>query len=113
MTDRHHVIPLNDSRGHVEDGSPCPCLPRERDDVVTHNSYDGREIGEVCAKALDLLGIALVHHEHTWSDEEREAYEHALTLLQMHYDIGEPPAGIGGVTAVDPFDPSKGNRPRR
>ena len=88
----NHVLPINDLRGHVEEGVLCPCMPRVREDgeLVIHNSYDGREIGEVCAKALDMLGCALADHGHTWSPELRDAYEHAIDVLAMHYDIHEP-----------------------
>lgn len=89
-----HVHPSNDVREHVTDSVLCPCMPRvlEDGDLVVHNSYDGREIGEVCAKALDLLGKALADHDHEWSGEEREAYEHALLVLGMHFDLPEPGA---------------------
>lgn len=82
---RQHVYPLGDVREHVTNGDPCPCLPRTVEGVVIHNSYDGRETGEVCRQALDLLGVALAEHSHTWSDREREAYEHAITVLDMHW----------------------------
>lgn len=82
-----HVIPVNDIRDHVEDGIYCPCMPREDGQVITHNSYDGREIGEVCRRALDTLGSALAEHNHQWSDELRSAYEHAIAVLDMHYPV--------------------------
>lgn len=84
-----HTVPVNDLRGHVEDGGLCPCMPRVQCDGehVIHNSYDGREIGEVCARALDLLGQALAAYPHRWTVEERDAYEHAFLVLAMHYEI--------------------------
>lgn len=83
------VHPLEDLRGHEVESALCPCLPREHEDgrMVVHNSYDGREIGEACSKALDLLGLALTRHRHTWTDAERDAYEHAQHVLAMHYDV--------------------------
>jgi len=81
-----HVAPIKDIFDHVTNGDPCPCLPRVTDDgVVVHNSYDGRETGEACRKAIDLLGKALAGHGHTWTDEERDAYEHAIAILDMHW----------------------------
>lgn len=83
---RNHVVPNNDLREHVvEAGGLCPCIPRVVDGVVVHNSYDAREIGEVCRKALDLLGCALADHGHDWGDGERRDYEHAIQLLDMHW----------------------------
>lgn len=35
-------------------------------------------------KALDKLGLALANHNHTWTAEERDAYEHAVDLVKMH-----------------------------
>lgn len=32
-------------------------------------------------KALDVLGLALVEHGHTWKKEERRLYERAVSLL--------------------------------
>lgn len=99
-----HCYPLNDLRQHVIDGDPCPCMPRSNhhdvfDDgsekwkdqpdsqmtVIVHNSYDGREIGEVCRRALDMLGSLLADYRHTWTTHQRAAYEHAIDLLEMHY----------------------------
>lgn len=31
--------------------------------------------------ALDLLGVALVEHGHTWSPEERTAYDRAVRII--------------------------------
>lgn len=89
-----YVHPIDDLRGHEVHSALCPCLPRviERGTFrhVIHNSYDGREVGEVCSKALDMLGVALADHGHTWTDEQREAYENARHVLEMHYDVHEP-----------------------
>lgn len=84
-----HTTPLNDKRGHVTDGPLCPCMPRVLDDgaLIVHNSYDGREVGQVCMRALDALGLALAGHEHQWSDVEREAYDHAVLILGMHFEF--------------------------
>lgn len=90
-----HVEPVNDLRAHdTSQGVFCPCMPRllrtpaadEADgDLVVHNSYDGREIGEVCFAALDALALALAGHSHTWTADERDVYEHAILVLSMHH----------------------------
>ena len=37
--------------------------------------------------ALDMLGLALVHHDHQWTDEERALYERATTARRaLHRD---------------------------
>lgn len=77
-----HVYPVRDTREHITNGDPCPCLPRTVEGVVIHNSYDAREVGEVCRKALDMLGK---DHVGAWSPELREAYEHAVAVLDMHW----------------------------
>lgn len=77
---------MNDVRGHVTNGDPCPCLPRVLEDTCfVHNSYDRRETGEVGRHALAVLGVALANHGHTWTDVEREAFEHASLILDMHW----------------------------
>lgn len=82
----NHVYPLDDRAEHVlDDGLFCPCCPELRDGWIVHNSYDGRELGELCVGALDLLGVALAHHHHVWSDEERSLFERALDCLGRHY----------------------------
>ncbi len=97
-----HTVPVGDIRDHVMDGLFCPCMPRlvhakpildddgvsiETDmasEVIVHNSYDKREVGEVCRKALDLLYEAL-GPTHTASNELFQAWEHAMHLLDMHW----------------------------
>lgn len=32
-------------------------------------------------ECLDLLGVALAHHNHQWTEEERQAYETSIELL--------------------------------
>lgn len=32
-------------------------------------------------EALDLLGVALAEHGHTWSPEERTAYDRAVRII--------------------------------
>lgn len=81
----NHVVPIDDLREHVTDGDPCPCVPRSTRGVVVHNSYDGRETGEVCRVALKRLGLALMDHGHHWTFEERDDFEHALQILDMHW----------------------------
>lgn len=82
-----HVLPVNDIRQHVMDGLFCPCMPRldATGNIIKHNSYDRREVGEVCRLALDRLGIALANIDHEWSADEREAYDHAIYLLDLHW----------------------------
>lgn len=83
---RNHVVPSNDLREHVvEPDGLCPCMPREVGGIIVHNAYDRRETGEVCRLALDLLGRALADHGHTWTPQEREAFEHAQHILAIHW----------------------------
>lgn len=35
---------------------------------------------------LDLLGVALATHGHQWTDEERQAYEEATSILTSSDD---------------------------
>lgn len=85
---REEVVPEGDLREHVENGDPCPCMPRVVDGVVVHNSYDRREVGEVMRKALRILWGDVVDY---WSSsgatlpEAREAYAHAMHLLAIHW----------------------------
>lgn len=103
-----HVYPLSDTHEHVVTGDPCPCLPvelprhdGERDPIYRHNSYDGREVGEVCRRALDLLGVK---HRPPWTIAERSAYEYAIQLLDMHWPKDETESNERG-TAF-PFRPA-------
>ena len=41
-----HIIPENDSKLHTLSLS-CGCLPVLSDDIIIHNSFDGREIQEI------------------------------------------------------------------
>lgn len=53
MTESFHVVPVDDLKPHVEEGTSCPCRPTvtlsDRDGnlldapVIVHNSWDGRE----------------------------------------------------------------------
>lgn len=43
--------PINDTREHVEEGQECDCAPTvmllpDGNIMVTHNSFDGRELSE-------------------------------------------------------------------
>lgn len=96
----YHVHPENDLREHVTDGEPCPCLPRVKDGVIVHNAYDAREVGEVCRHALDLLGV---EHRPPWTDKERDAYEHAIQILDMHWPKKDSEKNDRGT--VFPFRP--------
>jgi hypothetical protein len=43
-TEPYHVVPINDLREHVEDGTRCWCKPTvDEDGLIVHNSMDGRE----------------------------------------------------------------------
>lgn len=90
-SDPIHVFPIDDTREHVLDSEFCPCLPavlRGEDgvaNIVRHNSYDGREIGEVCRKAMEVMELALAHHHHRWTEDERDAYDHAHDVLNVRY----------------------------
>lgn len=85
MDGQPHVTPIGDLRRHAADGIFCPCMPLERYGVVVHNSYDGREVGEVCRHAIDVLGLALANHGHQWTVEECNAFESAMHVLEMHW----------------------------
>lgn len=80
-----HVHPIGDIREHVTNGDPCPCLPRTVEGVVIHNSYDGRETGEVCRLAFAMLRATLAAAGGKLGPLGREAYEHAITVLDMHW----------------------------
>lgn len=84
-----HVTPVNDLREHVL-SQMCPCIPRLAvgGEVIVHNAYDAREVGEVCRKAFDLMVLALATHNHDWSAEEQDALEHAIHVLDMHWTKG-------------------------
>lgn len=43
--ERRHVVPLDDFREHAL-SSDCWCLPMVDDDIVIHQSMDGREAYE-------------------------------------------------------------------
>lgn len=44
MSDKYHVVPINDLREHSCDvDKPCWCNPSNDDGVIVHNSMDGRE----------------------------------------------------------------------
>ena len=81
--DLHHIFPLGEEGMHEVDGAPCSCMAqlRESDQLMSHNSFDGREVGEVCRKALDLLAV----HVDTWTSEIRAAVSHAVDVLEFQY----------------------------
>jgi len=113
-----HVMPIGDLRDH-ERSVWCPCMPTKvpRDatheleegeewkgldgstspcvDVIRHNSYDGRETGAMCLRALDALAMALTEHGHKWSPTLRDAYEHAIYLVRTHLPIEGEKGGPG------------------
>lgn len=82
-----HVYPLRDLRDHITNGGPCPCMATTVDGVTIHNSYDGREVGEVCRRALDTMAMLLTCHDHELTAAERRLYEHAINLLDMHWPV--------------------------
>lgn len=43
---------------------------------------------ELLIMALDTLGLALVHHNHQWTNKERELYEKAMAALLGFYSEG-------------------------
>lgn len=85
---RTHIIPQGDQREHIED-IWCPCMPVVEDTVVTHNSYDGRELGEVCRHAVCTLLEALEEHKYVWTKDSKQVVIHAVELLNMHYPAHE------------------------
>lgn len=102
-----HVYPLGDKREHVLDGLWCPCMPKlvppdpqlidgelcqpdHSAAVIRHNSYDGRELGEVVMNALDSMATALIDHDHTWAPSLLDAYDHAVDLVKLHIEQEKP-----------------------
>lgn len=78
------VWPDADDREHITNGDPCPCMPCEVDGAVVHNSYDGREIGAVLMKLVEVLAeVAGVNHE--WTDEQRRAVDQAEAVVALHF----------------------------
>lgn len=58
MADTYHIVPENDTYPHFTDGRPCNCNPKETkfdngNLLITHNSYDGRELLEVIEAGFD------------------------------------------------------------
>lgn len=98
----YHVAPPNDLREH-ESSMLCPCLPIVRYGVCVHNSYDRREVGEVCRRALHTLASALGHENHDWTECEFELLDHAVELLNMHW-----PASPEGTTGDDEAPETEG-----
>lgn len=39
------------------------------------------QTGNVILDALDLLGLALVEHNHAWTDREKQLYEDAVAMV--------------------------------
>ena len=44
--------------------------------------------------ALDLLGLALANHGHTWKESERSAYDNAQDILNMYDLVFMPPSKL-------------------
>ena len=42
----YHVTPVDDLRPHIE-SIKCLCNPEVKDDIIVHNSFDGREFDEI------------------------------------------------------------------
>jgi hypothetical protein len=86
-----HVFPERDLREHdTSSGVLCPCLPRldpEDPNVVLHNSYDAREVGDVMRDALLSLGEALVDLRYPFSKEQYELVRRAFDLLERHWPV--------------------------
>lgn len=53
----------------------CVALTKEENTMLNNESRNK------VRECLDLLGMALAHHNHQWTDEERRAYEGAIQLL--------------------------------
>lgn len=52
MTNKFHVLPVNDIREHQENGVICECKPEiriedEENWLIIHNAWDGREWEEL------------------------------------------------------------------
>jgi hypothetical protein len=79
-----HIIP--DGERHAVNGDPCACMPRETaPGLFLHNAFDARELGEVLHELLDTASKAMEAHNHDWTDDDRDAFDHAERLLQLHW----------------------------
>ena len=52
MSDIYHVLPIDDLQSH-EESKDCACEPRIEDNIIVHNSYDGREIIEEAVRVMN------------------------------------------------------------
>ena len=80
-----NIIPLNDLKNHIED-STCECCPKVEfvngEMIITHNSFDGRELLEnLTTEQLALL-------EATSCDMDNTIYENTQ-LLVSGFNKGE------------------------
>lgn len=48
MSEKYHVLPLNDLKPHTE-SEHCKCQPQimENGALIVHNAWDGREFDEI------------------------------------------------------------------
>jgi len=87
-----HVCPENDLREHiVKDDLMCPCMPmiwtdEDGNDRAVHNSYDGREVGDVMLDVIEALGRRV---RGEWPPVLRSKYDHAKHLILMHWPKAE------------------------
>jgi hypothetical protein len=53
VSEKLHVVPIDDLREHSSDSDvPCWCRPEDDDGVIVHNSMDGREKFETGERKL-------------------------------------------------------------
>lgn len=80
-----HLVPTDDLREHVTDGSPCPCMPRVVEGVIVHNSYDTRDLPVALAGALAIINDLLEQDKSlSLSEDGREIYENAKIVSILH-----------------------------
>lgn len=56
-----HILPINDDKPHKETGFDCDCEPKIdwENELIIHNSYDGREYVEQAKEILATNSINL------------------------------------------------------
>lgn len=56
-----HVLPINDLKPHKEQGFDCECEPKIDwdNELIIHNSYDGREMVEQAEAILKANSLNL------------------------------------------------------
>ena len=102
-----HILPLNDTRSHIE-RMTCPCDPKleivDGGFIIIHNSFDRREISEAMPnkkfdleyqyrKYLKLVGLDEKRMHEVQRKETKQAFmaSAGMMLLLMRDDVTEIP----------------------